>query len=300
MQIQASLPQQNTQEPAGRASFAWYGWAGLGLLAVSWALNWTLDGLRTYWCYIPLWWGLALTIDALCLRFRGTSMLHRSRGSYARLAILSIPAWLVFEVFNQYVARDWLFSSGNLFLQYPQGVLGALALSAVMPVIFGSAELISALPGRRWEGHRPFRLDGRANLAIFLVGSALLAAVLIWPHHLFALIWLALTFLFEAANIRLGRPSLLLSAARGDWGPALHLGFGGLVAGFFSELWNYYSLPKWYYDVPFWNVYHIFELPLVGYLVFLTVGWELYALYQLVFPAGPLFIQPLEPANIER
>jgi hypothetical protein len=65
-------------------------------------------------------------------------------------------------------------------------------------------------------------------------------------------------------------------------------------------LWNYYSLPKWYYDVPFWNVYHIFELPLVGYLVFLTVGWELYALYQLVFPAGPLFIQPLEPANIER
>jgi hypothetical protein len=45
---------------------------------------------------------------------------------------------------------------------------------------------------------------------------------------------------------------------------------------------NYSSYPRWVYHVPFVGVLHVFEMPLLGYLVF---AWELHALYHLV--VGP-------------
>jgi len=39
-------------------------------------------------------------------------------------------------------------------------------------------------------------------------------------------------------------------------------------------MWNFYSLPKWKYDVPFVNRFHIFEMPLLGYAGYLPFGLE--------------------------
>jgi hypothetical protein len=152
-----------------------------------------------------------------------------------------------------------------------------------MPVICGAAELAAGSPAfRRMRSGPGFELNGRVNLAFFGSGVFILALVLAWPHHFFVLIWLGLFLIIEAANVRMGRSALLLPAFQGNWKPLLSVGLGGLAAGVFSEVWNYYAYPKWYYDVPFGNFWHVFELPLLGYLAFLPVGWELYALYQLV------------------
>ena len=81
-------------KPAKR--FPVHGWIGLGLVAVFWALNWALTGLRTQWAFFPLWLGYCLTVDALVFWRTGTSLLFRNRRKYAGLFIASVPVWWLF------------------------------------------------------------------------------------------------------------------------------------------------------------------------------------------------------------
>jgi len=39
-----------------------------------------------------------------------------------------------------------------------------------------------------------------------------------------------------------------------------------LFTGLWWEIWNYYSLPKWVYTIPYVGFWKIFEMPLLGYL----------------------------------
>ena len=45
----------------------------------------------------------------------------------------------------------------------------------------------------------------------------------------------------------------------GDWRPLITLSVGALICGFFWEMWNYYSYPKWIYHTPGAQFLHIFE-----------------------------------------
>lgn len=67
-------------------------------------------------------------------------------------------------------------------------------------------------------------------------------------------------------------------------------GTGGglaLVCGVFWELWNWHAYPKWVYDTPGWDFWHVFEMPLFGYLGYLPFGLELYPLAHLLLPRAP-------------
>jgi hypothetical protein len=68
----------------------------------------------------------------------------------------------------------------------------------------------------------------------------------------------------------------------GDWRPVIELWIGVLITALFWEMWNYYSYPKWVYSVPWGGFWHIFEMPLLGYLGYLPFSLELFALYHLV------------------
>jgi hypothetical protein len=47
-----------------------------------------------------------------------------------------------------------------------------------------------------------------------------------------------------------------------------------LVCGFFWEMWNYGSLVKWVYGIPFVDRFHLFEMPVLGYSGYLPFGLE--------------------------
>ena len=79
-------------------------------------------------------------------------------------------------------------------------------------------------------------------------------------------------------NVWRGNRSLLEHTATGDWRPLIALSVAGLACGFFWEMWNYYSYPKWVYHVPFVGVLHVFEMPLLGYLGYLVFASELHVL----------------------
>jgi hypothetical protein len=124
---------------------------------------------------------------------------------------------------------------------------------------------------------------------MFLLGWSMLLLLLAWPLYFFPFLWASVYFILEPVNVWLGHRSLLSSVAAGDWRPVLALWFGCLICGFFWEMWNYHSYPKWEYQVPFVDGLHVFEMPLLGYIGYLPFALELYAIYHLcvgLLPGG--------------
>ncbi|MFA5903865.1 MAG: hypothetical protein WC836_07995, partial [Desulfobacula sp.] len=61
-----------------------------------------------------------------------------------------------------------------------------------------------------------------------------------------------------------------------------------LVCGFFWEMFNFYSLARWQYSIPYVQVLHLFEMPILGYAGYLPFGLECGLIIGLVFkcPVG--------------
>jgi hypothetical protein len=105
---------------------------------------------------------------------------------------------------------------------------------------------------------------------------------LTWPQIFFPFVWISIYFIIEPVNYRLGFKTLLHHTEKGNWRPVWNLWIGVLICGFFWEMWNYYSWPKWIYNLPYLNEPKLFEMPLAGYLGYLPFSLELYALYNLL------------------
>jgi hypothetical protein len=80
----------------------------------------------------------------------------------------------------------------------------------------------------------------------------------------------------------MGNKTIFKYTSEGNCRPIISLAVGGLICGFFWEMWNYYSYPQWKYYLPGVNVLHIFEMPLPGYLGYLPFPLELYAVYHFI------------------
>jgi hypothetical protein len=84
-------------------------------------------------------------------------------------------------------------------------------------------------------------------------------------------------FLMEPLAAALGQRTLLNPTACGDWRPVVCLALGGLLCGLFWKLWNGRAFPKWTYDAPGVNFWHVFEMPLAGFIGYLPFALELHA-----------------------
>lgn len=60
--------------------------------------------------------------------------------------------------------------------------------------------------------------------------------------------------------------------------PAWWLSLGALICGFFWEMWNYFSFPKWIYHTPGAEFLRVFEMPLLGYGGYIPFALVLYDL----------------------
>lgn len=257
-------------------------WIGITLIAIFWTVNWSLSGLRTHWAFFPLWLGYCLTIDGLVFRRKGHSPFTRRPWQYAFLFVISSPGWWLFEALNLRTA-NWHYAGAEHFSAWSYFLLCSLSFSTVMPAVFGTAEWVATFPWVQRCAQGPV-LPMRPTLvwALFAVGWAMLAALLVWPRFCYPFLWMSVYLILDPINVRMKRPTLLASVGRGDWRPVVSLAVGCLICGFFWEMWNYYSYPKWKYHVPFVGFWHIFEMPALGYLGYVPFSWELFALYQCV------------------
>jgi hypothetical protein len=259
-----------------------HGYLGLGLVITFWTLNWSLSGLRTHWGFFPLWLGYCLTVDALVFTRKGHSLLTRSPGAYGGLFLVSAPAWWLFELIN-WRTQNWHYEGRQFFTDFQFFVLASLSFSTVMPAVFGTAELVSTFNWIKGIKRGSLIVPKPATLlAVFAIGCLTSVFILFWPRYFFPLVWLSVYFMLEPLNVWLGNRSLTQYTAEGDWRPVLALWAGCLICGFFWEMWNFYSYPRWVYQVPYADFLHIFEMPLLGYGGYIPFSLELFALYHLM------------------
>jgi hypothetical protein len=261
---------------------------GLLLVAVCWPLNWTLPGMRTAYLFFPLWLGYGFVIDALVLARTGTSLCSRSRRDFVLLFFASAPVWWLFELINSRTG-NWEYLGSDTFSQIQYYLLCTLSFSTVMPAVFETAELARTFGWmKRFASGPPVRPTPRVCFGLFLTGLGMLGLTLAWPKYCYPLVWTSLALILEPLNRWLDRGNLLETLQHGDWRPVLSLSLGALICGFFWEMWNYYSYPKWIYHTPGAQFLHIFEMPLLGYGGYIPFALEIFGLKNLLWRRSPV------------
>ena len=263
------------------------GWLGLILGTVCWPLNWILPGVRTSYLFFPLWLGYILVVDALVQRRTGNSFWTRSRRDFILLFAISAPMWWLFELINLRTA-NWEYLGREAVNPFEFNLLATISFSIVVPAVFETADLMRSF---RWidrfaSGPR-VPVTRALFVGLFVVGLAMLSAMLVWPELFYPFAWISLVLIVEPINYWSGRPYFLKNLRVGDWRTVVSLAVGALVCGFFWEMWNYYSFPKWSYHIPALDFLRIFEMPLLGYGGYIPFALELYTLKNFIWPNGP-------------
>ncbi len=262
-----------------RLPFPAYGWVGIAILVVAEPLM-----FRNVWpinaYFTPIaWTAYLLLADALVFSLRGRSRLHDAPREFLYPALLSLPLWLIFELYNLRL-QNWAYV--GLPLTWPQALLGyGWAFSTITPAIFETADLIESFG---WFAPAPpVRLSSGTERLLMLVGAACLVVPLVLPQHiaayLFALVWVGFVLLLDPLNHRLGLPSLLGDLAAGRRSRLWSLFLAGWTCGWLWEFWNYWAAEKWHYIFPILQRWKVFEMPVPGYLGFLPFAWECFVMY---------------------
>jgi hypothetical protein len=263
-------------QPAAR--FPWWGWLGLGLIAVFWTIAWTrfvrMPLAIQMHTFFPLWLGYILTMDALAYRRAGTSLLHESPRRFAWLFPASAVAWWYFEFVNRSV-QNWWYLGVESYTATHYMLMATISFATVFPAIFTTQRWLLTY---RWfrsayaAGPRWPQWGRGAAWAVFGAGLGLLALTGFYPVSLFFLTWLA-PLLIVAAGLTLAGVATPFHALRqGDYTQLFSLAVAALMCGVFWELWNVASIPKWEYSVPYVQALLVFEMPLPGYAGYLPFG----------------------------
>lgn len=265
--------------PATDRPFPWWGWLGVIWGAVFWVLAWT----RFDWfaplqqhTFTPLWLGLIVVINALCYRRSGRCMLKDRTGYFLFLFPASAAFWWFFEYLNRFV-QNWHYT-GVHYESFEYFCHATLSFSTVLPAVLGVREWIAnmAWVEQGFKNYLPLQISHPATCAgaVLLVSGAGLAGIGVWPDYLFALLWISPLLIIVALQVLMGERHGLSDIAIGDWSRVISAAAAALFCGGFWEMWNYWSLAKWQYSVPFVHRFQIFEMPLLGYAGYLPFGLE--------------------------
>lgn len=254
---------------------------GIALIGIAWPMAWRGPGPWAHYTFFPLWLGYILAVDGITVVRAGSSLLTRNRGRFALLFLFSIPLWWIFEFANRYL-QNWHYQTPRHYSTLAYVLLASLSFSTVMPAIFVTAAFYRTLPVFR----RPIRWirispSQPGLVVIALVGLLLFVGSMVFPGVMFPFVWMGLFLLVDIINDLAGARSIAAQVAERRWDTVLVLFAAGLTCGFFWEMWNIESMPKWTYTVPHVGFGKIFEMPVLGYGGYLPFALEIYAIYNL-------------------
>ena len=251
---------------------------GAALNAVAWVSAWARVGPLAHYSFFPLWLGFILIVDALTEARSGTSLWRRNHCAFVALFIISAPFWWYFERLNRYVG-NWHYLTPQHYGALAYVFWASLAFSTVIPAVLSVAELLGAFSGGA-QAVRPLaRLSVQAAITMIAAGVFTLVLSLIFPQQCFPFLWLSLLLILDPINNHCDAPSIIGLLRARSFARIARLMAAGLICGFFWEMWNYWSLPKWYYTVPYVGFGKVFEMPILGYIGYLPFALEIFVVY---------------------
>jgi hypothetical protein len=256
--------------------------AGVAFLAYAWPIAWFGNPPLSEHSFFLIWLGYVLSADGAVALRSGSSLLSRNKVAFIGLFVASIPLWWLFEVANHFL-NNWHYFARQEPSWFVDHFEASLCFSTVIPAVFETAELYKTtwLGRRRWRFVR-INVGDRALLMIAAVGLIVFLLSLAVPQYFFPFVWLGVFFALDPINALGGQPSIARQIAINRWDTVVLLFAAGLTCGFLWEMWNYWSMPKWSYDIDHADWVHLFEMPVLGYGGYLPFALEVYAIYHFL------------------
>ena len=269
------------REPSGvpaAARFPWWGWAGTLLCLAAWLMAW--QRFDWFWLFQPhtfqpIWGGFILAVNALTVKRSGSCLITRRPLGFVLLFPASAGFWWFFEYLNRFV-QNWYYTGIEGMGPMAYSYFSSLAFATVLPGVASMIELLATLPtlGDGLARCSPLRFPGNRRPALVLLAAAGTGLALIgcYPNPLFALVWVSPLLIALCMQTLFGCPTVLHPLRHGDWRPLVIPALAALVCGFFWEMWNFFSLARWTYSIPYVQRFHLFAMPLPGYGGYLPFG----------------------------
>ncbi len=261
-------------------SFPWWGMVALLWTGILWMVAWSTLPIATEirrFSFTPLWFGYIVVVNALLWRRTGSSLLTHQPRFLAKLFVLSAAFWWFFEYLNRFV-QNWYYQGIEQYTPVEYFLTATLPFSTVLPAVLSTYRLLRTYPRLWWGIQDAWRLSPKQprslGMLALLLGSLGLLCIAVFPQQLYPLVWVAPLVLVAAVRAIAGKTTVFSPLTRGDWRPVWVAALAGLLCGFFWEMWNWGSFPRWVYSVPGVQRFHVFEMPLLGYAGYLPFGVE--------------------------
>jgi hypothetical protein len=268
----------------------WF-WVGLALWGGSLAAliaQWSEPRWLINWAVLPLFWGFTLMLDGwLYVRNYRKSYVSVEPRELIAIGAVSISGWLIFEYLNFFIKLNWYYPKAELVRHDDFLLYATLGSSGLMPMAFEWYFLLQTFPffQKRYQCGRKLHTSGRWKTVWFIASFAGLAACAYFPNHLFYILWLAPLIILTVILDWLDIWTPFIPVRQGNWSPLVLFSLTYLIQGFLLEGWNYLSGSHvdgklhatnnpayWAYSIPFVDEWHIFEMPILGYLGYIPFG----------------------------
>ncbi len=270
----------DSQTRTVKSLFPWWGCAGALWLSGAWLLAWNrFEWFRPWQAYTftLLWLGYIVIVNACIKQRSGKCPLLDEPGPFLVLFPVSAVFWWIFEYFNRLV-RNWVYLGVVQFSTIEYIIHATIAFSTVLPAVTSTKRLLETIPSfKRLSDTGPsLRIPHARFIAFIALASVIVTFSLIgiFPHFLFPLLWAGPVIVWLAINEITRTPVDLGGVSRGRGAYVVGWATAALCCGFFWEMWNVNSLAKWIYQVPYFQGYRLFEMPLAGYVGYLPFGLE--------------------------
>lgn len=268
----------NYAEKVDLKMFPRWGWFGVFLLFGGWVVAWT----RFEWAsdiqiftFTPLWLGYIIMINAFTFMRTGASLITHSFKYLLLLFLFSAVFWWYYEYLNQFT-NNWYYVGIDHLSDINYFIYATIPFSTVLPAVISTWFFLRTFPqiSIGLESYSPLKVVGNKNFwwLILLISSLALSATYVYPQYLFPFMWLSPLLIIAAIIAISGGKTIINSIENGNWKDLYLLAVAALICGFLWEMWNYYSLIRWEYSIPFVHRYLIFEMPVLGYLGYLPFG----------------------------
>ena len=259
--------------------FPWWGWLSIATGLITWVLAWArfswFSSFQPY-TFLPLWLSYVLFVNSLSYRRNGHCMMLDRPRFFLLLFPGSAAFWWFFEYLNRFV-QNWHYM-GVHFSLWEYFWHATLSFSTVLPAVLGTREWIlgSSRFDLEFRAFFPIRLPRPRGIAwtILILAGLGLAGIGVYPDFLFPLLWISPLLIIVSLQTLMREHHVLQNVSLGDWRMVASSALAALFCGWFWEMWNFYSLARWEYAVPFVHRYKIFEMPLLGLAGYLPFGLE--------------------------
>jgi hypothetical protein len=266
-------------QTGGSRSFPWWGWLGLVLGAIAWVLAWT----RFEWfadlqphTFTPLWLSFIVVINGLGYRHNGHCMMLDRPLYFLLLFPVSSAFWWFFEYLNRFV-QNWYYM-GPEFSSCEYFWYATLPFSTVLPAVLSMRDWILSTHWlrKKFINFKSIEVPHPKVLAALTLAAsaASLGDIGVWPNIFFPLLWVAPLLIIISLQVLMGEDHIFCDLTTGNWTGVMAAALAAVICGVFWEMWNYFSLAKWEYSIPFVHRFQIFEMPLLGYAGYLPFGLQ--------------------------